>query len=234
MRISLIIPTLNERGSIYELLARIDAVAKQLSAQNHQIEAIVVDDASFDGTVAMVSSARERVSYPIIIIERAVRDLSGAVLAGLAVVKGEAIGVMDADLSHPPELLPKLVDALRSADLVVASRHLPGGGVENWPWLRQMSSVVGTTLARWLEVTISDPMSGFFLMKREVVAGITLSPIGYKILLEILIKGRYNQVAEVSYVFANRTVGHSKLSPKIIARYLVHILRLHTWRKKHK
>lgn len=232
MRISLVVPTLNEGGVIEILLARLDAVARTLRLSNNELEVIIVDDRSTDGTPEIIRRIKNGFSFTVILLERQIRDLATAVLDGMSLATGEIIGVLDADLSHPPELIPTLINGLARGEIVVASRHLPGGGVENWPYIRKFTSRLGAWAARAIGVKITDPMSGFFLFKRQVLAGVNLSPIGYKILLEILVKGYYDKVIELPYIFLNRAVGSSKLGPKVMINYLRHLNRLFIWKLK--
>lgn len=232
MRVSFVVPTLNEGKVIKELLTRLSDVAEILKLDGKEMEIIIVDDGSTDDTREIVKKIKNDFSFSVILLERQIRDLATAVLAGLTLASGDILGVMDSDLSHPPELIPSLIKALDKSEIVVASRNLPGGGVENWPTNRKLYSRIGTWLARLAGVSISDPMSGFFVFKRGVIESIELQPIGYKILLEILAKGRYNKVIEVPYIFLNRTVGSSKLGPKVMLNYLRHLGRLVVWKMK--
>ncbi len=227
MKISLIVPTLNERGSIERLFRAVEAAVRRLPA-DAAFEAVLVDDGSTDGTAAFVRSLP--LAFPVKIVERNERGLATAVLVGFAAATGDVLGVIDADLSHPPELIPELVAALAEADLAVASRHAPGGVVEKWPWYRLYASRLMTLITRPLQVPVADPLSGYFFLKRTVVEGAPLSPVGYKILLEILVKGKYRKVVEIPYVFRNRDVGRSKMGFREAFRYLRHLARLYRWK----
>lgn len=227
MRISLIIPTLNEREAIAPLFLRLDAVVRSMAPAD-VLEVVLVDDASTDGTVAVARAAA--VSFSLVVVERKERGLATAVIAGFAAATGDVLGVMDADLSHPPELIPQLVAALQSTDLAVGSRHAEGGVVEEWPWYRLYASALMMQLTRPLGVPVRDPLSGFFFLRRSVIEGVALSPIGYKILLEILVKGHYETVCEVPYTFRNRDVGKSKMDVREATRYLRHLGRLYRWK----
>lgn len=230
MKISLVIPTLNESGSLPRLFAGLSEATKRISPQ-HELEVVLVDDGSTDGTVAVAKGLA--VPFVLQIVERKERGLATAVLKGFSVASGDVWGVMDADLSHPTDLLPRLVEAAQSADVVVASRNLPGGMVEEWPWYRKWASDTATHLVRPLGIRVSDPMSGFFFLHRNVLDGVDCSPIGYKILLEILAKGRYKTVVEVPYVFRNREVGKSKMGMREGLNYLRHLSRLARWKWEH-
>jgi dolichol-phosphate mannosyltransferase len=156
--------------------------------------------------------------------------LASAVLDGMKVAKHELVAVMDADLQHPPELLPKLLEKAKEGhDVVVASRYAEGGGVEGWSFWRRLISRGATLLAHALlprTREVEDPLSGFFLFRKCVVEGVELNPTGYKLLLEVLVRGRYGSVAEVPYVFEARRRGRSKLGLKEIFDYVALLLRL--------
>jgi len=226
--LSLILPTYNEGENIGELLRRIES--QRLGVP---FEVIVVDDGSVDGTVE--EAARLNGSYGNIIILRRGRKmgLASAVLAGFKVAGGETFAVMDADLQHPPELLPRLYQKLLDgADVVVASRYA-GGEVLGWPLHRRLVSAVATAMAHVLlprTKRVKDPLSGYFLAKRAVVEGIDLKPKGYKILLEVLAKGRYSSVEEVPFTFGRRERGSSKLRVSGIIEYLHQLLLLSDYR----
>ncbi len=226
MKISLIIPTLNERGSIERLFAGLAEQACRIAP--HALEVVMVDDGSHDGTVETARST----SFPFQrkIIQRQERGLATAVLRGFAEASGDVLGVMDADLSHPTELIPTLVAALAEHDLVIASRNIAGGAVEEWPWYRQKASQTATWLVRPLGVRVRDPMSGFFFLHRRVLDGVVCSPIGYKILLEILVKGHAKNIVEIPYTFRNRDVGKSKMGTREGMNYLQHLARLYGWK----
>lgn len=225
MRISLVIPTLNERGSIELLLRNIE---KAVCSLTDEFEIILIDDGSTDGTVEYAQSLA--LSIPMHSIVRSERGLATAVLRGFSEAKGDILGVMDADLSHPPEKIPELVAALRDADLSLGSRNISGGMVEEWPWYRKWASGFATSLVRPLGVRVSDPMSGFFFLRRVVLENVECSPIGYKILLEILVKAHPSRIREVPYVFRNRNVGKSKMGMGETMNYLRHIGRLTIWK----
>ncbi len=156
------------------------------------------------------------------------RGLSSAVLDGFAAAGGDILVVMDADLSHPPEKIPEMVAQITEgrADMVVGSRHVSGGSIEDWPIHRRLISKTATLLARPL-TKVKDPMSGFFALRRSVIEGVTLDPVGYKIGLEILVKGRHTKVGEVPIRFANRKAGQSKLGGAVMLRYIDHVTTLY-------
>jgi dolichol-phosphate mannosyltransferase len=155
------------------------------------------------------------------------------VVDGWSVARGEVLGVMDADLQHPPEVLTRLASALRNqnADVAIATRSGPGGGsAEEWSWLRRLTSWAARHLAACVLPRtlgeVSDPMSGMFLARARVLEGVRLEPLGYKILLEVLGKAHYHQVVEVPFVFQARNRGSSKLGLRESLEYLAHLGRL--------
>ncbi len=224
--ISIVVPTYNERENIEELLRRLDS-----SMRGFEYEVIVVDDDSPDGTWEAALELSQK--YPVKVIRRVgVRGLASAVVRGFREARGEAIVVMDADLQHPPEDVPRLIAALEETDIAVASRYAYGGRVEGWSLARRAVSWGATMLARLLlprARRVKDPMSGFFAIKRSVIEGVELSPVGYKVLLEVLVKGRYRRVTEVPYVFRCRQRGESKLSSIEVFKYVRHLLKLMKW-----
>lgn len=223
--LSLIVPTYNEVDNIATLARRVhDAVASCA-----RYELIVVDDDSPDGTAE--ATRRLGSEYPIrVIVRHNERGLASAVIHGFAHASGDVLGVIDADLQHPPEMIPDLLQHARNgADVVVGSRYEPGGGTENWTRQRLIASKMAKMLAHLLlpsSKRASDPLSGFFLVRKEVIEGVELNPIGYKILLEILVRGRVGQVASVPYTFRGREAGESKYGIWEQVNYLRHILRL--------
>ncbi len=227
MLISIIIPTLNERdalgflfGELRETLARIPG---------YEFEIIIVDDGSIDGTREFVSSFKN-FPWPLKLIERNKRGLSTAILEGFKNARGEILAVMDADLSHPPEIIPKLLDALKNSDIVIGSRHIYGGGVEEWPFARKMFSRFATALARPISSGVRDPLSGFFFIKKSTLKNADLKPLGYKILLEIIVKCAPLKIIEIPYTFRNRSVGRSKLNWKVTIDYFRHLIRLYLYK----
>ena len=225
MDISIIIPTYNEAENIPIL---VDEIAKNLK---EDYELIVVDDDSPDKTWQIAEKLKEK--YPLNVLRRInKKGLSSAVLDGLAIAKGNILGVIDADLSHPPEKIPELINAIREGpDFVIGSRLIKGGKVEDWPFHRKFVSWGARILARPL-TPIKDIMSGFFFIKKEVIENKKFKPHGYKIALEILIKGNYNKTKEIPIIFRNRQLGQSKLSVKIQLEYLYQLLDLYMYKLK--
>jgi dolichol-phosphate mannosyltransferase len=223
--VSLVLPTYNERECVQRLHERIEAALRP-----YRYEVIVVDDDSPDGTADIVRTLA--VTQPYRLISRPRRSgLSSAVLDGCHVATGRIVVVMDADGSHPPEVLPQLIEPIQSgrAEFVLGSRRVPGGSDEGLGTMRWVTSWMATFPARPL-TRVHDPMSGFFAVRRDVLDRAHLTPTGFKVGLEILVKCHPRPVAEVPYLFAERLAGESKLGPMVIASYGRHLVRLYRWR----
>ena len=221
---SLIVPTYCESKNIAILVERVHQ-----SLSNYSYELVVVDDNSPDGTSEIANSLSQQ--YPVrVITRRNERGLASAVVEGFKQARGDILGVIDADLQHPPEVIPELLETVMSgADVVIASRYVEGGGSEGWSASRKIISKGSKLLAQVLLSSargIKDPLSGFFLLRREVIDGVELSPTGYKILLEVLVKGKAREIAEVPYIFRVRERGTSNLTSGEGIRYLKHLTRL--------
>jgi dolichol-phosphate mannosyltransferase len=222
--VSVVVPTYNEALGIEKLIA---AVSDALRANGINGEIVIVDDNSPDGTGALVDSLSAK--HPVRCVHRAGKlGLSSAVIDGWATCTSPIIGVMDADFSHDPLIVPKLVHAIQNGEceLAIGSRYVAGGGITNWPWRRKITSRVAIALARPL-TPVRDITSGFFFCKRSVIDGVTLDPIGFKIGLEVILKGKYKQVKEIPYVFTDRTAGTSKLNSGEIVNYLKQLSKMY-------
>jgi dolichol-phosphate mannosyltransferase len=226
--VSIVIPTYNEAASIQETLRR---AAASLRKSGAEFELIVVDDSSGDGTAELAEALAGEL--PVRVLRRPGRlGLATAVLHGWGKARGGFLGVIDADLQHPPEVLADLVAALGSqkVGLAVATRYVPGGGTSGWSWVRRFISWAGGRLAAtvlpWTLDGVHDSGSGMFLVRKEALEGVQLNPVGYKTLLEVLARGRYRQIAEVPYVFEKRERGRSKLGARQYLEYLLHLGRL--------
>lgn len=229
MLLSLIVPTYNERQSIVPLLQRATAA---LNKGLDEFEIIVVDDDSPDGTWQAAEEIAKDNPQVRVIRRRNERGLTTAVLAGWSTAKGELLGVIDGDLQHPPEVLPVLLKSFFDprVDIAIASRNVEGGGVSQWRPQRKVIAWVARSVARLvfpgLLHAVRDPMSGFFILKRAVIDSVVLKPLGYKILLEVLARGKYQTIKEIPYVFEERKMGKSKLGPKQCLDLLLHLWRL--------
>ncbi len=225
MKVSIVTPTYNEKDNIEGLVNGIFD-----DYHDYDVELIIVDDNSPDGTGDVADRLSEE--YPIKVVHRSGKlGLSSAVLAGFDNASGDIIGVIDADLSHPTSKIPELIDCIikENVDIAIASRLVPGGGVEDWPFSRRLVSRVAILLARPL-TKVKDPMTGFFFLKKNVIKDVKLQPIGYKILLEILVRGKYAKYREIPYLFLNRSVGSSKLGAREYTNYVKHLFSLYSYK----
>jgi dolichol-phosphate mannosyltransferase len=229
IELSIILPTYNESSTIEKIL---DAIA---TATPHRIktEVLVIDDDSPDGTSKIVDSYIQKskgvVSFRIH-TRKGKRGLSSAVIDGIGLAHGKFILVMDSDFSHPPQMISTMYDELvnNGLDIVVGSRYVEGGKYEEWPLTRKLISKVGNSLAGlWLGLDVKDSMTGLFALKKDLIKNLSFEAIGYKILLEILVKTKGAKVKEVPFVCVNRKEGSSKFSFSIINDYfkLLKILR---------
>jgi len=231
--ISVIIPTYNEKDNITPL---VEALHRALSGYRYEV--IFVDDNSRDGTIDIAHSLEAK--FPVKIIVRTTeRGLATAVVEGFKHATGDIFVVMDADLQHPPEFIPSLLKGIEDgADLAISSRYIPGGGTSNWSLSRRIISRGAIFMTHVLLPSthrIKDITTGFFALKREIVAGAELKPVGWKILLEVVFMGKYQKAVEVPFVFTGREKGSSKLNIKPELEYLQHIWSLmrrkgETWR----
>ena len=230
-RVSVVVPTYREAASIPDLVARLDEVRQQAGLE---MELLLMDDDSRDGTDSVVGSLGK--DWVKLVVRTTDRGLSQAVLDGLGRASGEYLVVMDADLSHPPQAIVAMLDALDAgADMAIGSRFVEGASTaESWGAFRQLNSKVATLLALPL-TRLSDPMSGFFAMRRSTfAAGREFNPLGYKIGLELMLKCPVQRVAEVPIHFANRVHGESKLSLREQVKYLRHLGRLYWYTASHR
>ena len=210
----------------------ITAVFDAYQANGVEGDLVIVDDNSPDGTGAVADDLATR--FPIRVIHRAGKlGLGTAVIDGFNAASAGIVGVIDADLSHPPDLVPHLLAVMQKerADFVIGSRYVPGGGTSNWEQTRVLMSKFACLLARGL-TPVHDATSGFFLMRRERARGVTISAGGFKICLELLIRSEPGLVIEVPYVFKGRTAGESKMNWKEAAGYLRQLRDLHAYRRR--
>lgn len=233
MKFSIVIPTYNEAGGIERLVVALDDVFKK---NNLDGEIVIVDDNSPDGTGAIVDRLAQ--TYPVRCLHRPGKmGLSSGVIDGWKFARPDsvAVGAMDGDFSHDINVLPKMVQALESGGygLAVGSRYVPGGGIENWPLKRKITSLVAIALAKPL-TRVKDITSGYFLVKRSAIEGVDLDPIGFKIGLEVIAKAHYGNVIEVPFVFTDRIAGESKLNQTEIFNYLKQLGKIYSGRLRPK
>ena len=206
--VSIVTPTYNERENIPKLTQELfELIAKY---PDIDLELIIVDDNSPDGTGEVADSLTG--TYPVKVIHRKGKmGLGSAVMEGFVLSKRDIVGVMDADLSHDPIIIPQMIYSLKENDIVIGSRFTNESSVENWRLDRKLLSLTGVWLARIL-TSAADPLSGFFLLHKKVLNDITLTSPGYKILLEVLVKGNYSKIKEIPFKFRTREHSVSKLN----------------------
>jgi dolichol-phosphate mannosyltransferase len=226
-KLGLVIPTLNEEANIGTLL---DRVRLNLDGLPIDYELLVVDDDSTDGTGAVVREYSKSDPRIRLLVRVGCRGLAGAVIYGWNHTDANLLGVIDADLQHPPELLPALVTAIQGGqDIAIASRYSAGNGTPGWNPLRRAVSLLGTWTTMLLQkpsIRVRDPLSGFFMMRRTCITGVQLQPEGFKLLLEILVRGNIRSVTEIPYNFGQRFAGKSKASLRVGLDYVVLLGRL--------
>jgi dolichol-phosphate mannosyltransferase len=234
LKFSLVIPTFNESQNLQELVEILSELLDRIVPEEYEL--IVVDDDSPDRTWEL---ACELIPiYPQLRVMRreTERGLSTAVIRGWQAARGEILGVIDADLQHPPEILLQLWGEMtKGAELAVASRNVEGGGVSEWSLTRRFLSrgaqILGLIVLPEVIGRLSDPMSGYFMVRRSAIVNKLLSPVGYKILIEVAARGQIRWIAETGYVFRERVAGASKVTWKQYIEYIQHLiaLRLSLW-----
>jgi dolichol-phosphate mannosyltransferase len=230
-KLAIVIPTLREAANLPGLLAHIRSV---LDPVGIVYEIIVVDDDSRDGTEEIVTALGRQDPRVRLLVRKGERGLSGAVLYGWRQTDAAILGVMDADLQHPPELLPRLFAAILAGnDLAIGSRYTAGGELGAWNPIRKWLSTVAVWATWPIQrpgVRAHDPMTGFFMLRRECIDGIAFQPFGFKLLLEILVRGRIRSVAEIPLAFGLRSQGASKANFKVGWDYAKLLARLYAAR----
>jgi len=222
-KLGLVIPTLNEAGNIPVLLNRLSAAVENAPVD---CEFIIVDDGSSDGTADVGRQCAARDPRVRVFVRNGKRGLAGAVIHGWAQTDAELLGVIDADLQHPPELLPELLaPVLNGSDIAIASRYVEGNGDSLGEWnkfrvfVSRCSTLLATAPLRGRGLKVKDPLAGYFVVRRGCIDHLKLQPEGFKILLEILVKGNIRKTAEVPYQFATRQSGKSKADIKVALHY---------------
>ena len=229
IELSLIIPTYNESHNLPILIPSLIQLLDRTIPERYEL--IVVDDNSPDRTWEVARELTSQYSQLKVMRRENEKGLSTAVIRGWQVARGQILGVIDADLQHPPEILLQLWHQMqRGADLAVASRHIEGGGVSEWNLIRRFLSrgaqMLGLLILPEVISRLSDPMSGYFMLRRHTIAGMPLNPVGYKILIEVVARGRIRWIGEVGYVFRERLAGMSKVTWKQYLEYIRHLLKL--------
>lgn len=215
--LTVIIPTFNEEANIRNIVMAVDAVFYENSI-NGQI--LVVDDNSPDATISIIRELMRTKKNMELLVREKDHGLSQSVADGFCHAASDIFIVIDADFSHPPLLIPRMYEEIRNGyDIVIGSRYMQGGGIRKWPLKRRIISIGATFLGRLLFPDITDPVSGFFAVKKTVVEKAPLKPRGYKILLEVLGKGTWVKDKEIPFEFVDREAGASKLKVKTIIEY---------------
>jgi dolichol-phosphate mannosyltransferase len=215
--LTVIIPTFKEEANIRNIVTEVDAVFKRNGLNG---EILVVDDKSPDNTIAIVNELKQTLPNVNLLVRTADHGLSQSVADGFLHASSDIFVVIDADFSHPPALIVKMYEEIRAgSDVVIGSRYMEGGGIKKWPLKRRVISLGATFLGRILFPDITDPVSGFFAIRKDVVAQARLKPRGYKILLEVLGKGTWVKDKEIPFEFSDREIGASKLKLKTIIEY---------------
>jgi dolichol-phosphate mannosyltransferase len=238
---SIIIPTYNESENILRLISEIE---KNLPTSDFT-EIVIVDDNSPDGTGKLVENyinqqksttekegSPKTKNYRIKIVHRIGKNgLIPAIMDGVKQSSGLNVIIMDADFSHPPEVIPKMMQELKMNpnSIIIGSRYIEGGKVVGWPKKRRLLSMGASILARFgLNVRrVKDPMSGLFALPRELIQNISIDTKGYKILLEILVKNKEIPTKEIPYTFIDRQSGKSKMDRNVIMNYAEAIWQLY-------
>jgi len=222
--LSVVIPTYNERDQVASL---VDQLFASCAMHGVSAEVIIVDDNSPDGTGDFAERLARTLAMRV--IHRPSKlGLGSAVIDGIGAAAGDIVCVMDADLSHPPALVPALYAVLKSrdVDMVVASRYVAGGGTRSWPARRRRLSRLACCAVRPL-TPVHDAMSGFFLVRRDLFCAVPRSFRGFKIGLELLVRSSPRSVAEIPYVFVGRVAGSSKMTVGELIRSLWQLLALY-------
>lgn len=226
--LALVVPTIEESATLPLLLNR---ARQSLECTGIAFEILVVDDDSRDGSAQVVGAIAAEDARVRLLVRKGERGLSGAILHGWQNTNAEILGVMDADLQHPPELLPKLVQAvLDGCDVAIASRYAQGGSLGNWNPLRRWISALAIAMTWPLQrcnVRVKDPMSGFFVVRRTCLEKVPFQSTGFKLLLEILVRGNVTSVQEIPMVFGKRRAGTSKATLTVAWEYVVLLAKLY-------
>jgi dolichol-phosphate mannosyltransferase len=223
-KVSIVIPAYKEGDNILPLSKEIDLVMKKA---NYNYEIIIVDDNSDDGTIEVVDKIKNlyNITLKVRLNER---GLSSAVIDGFKIASGDIYVVMDGDLSHPPEKIVELIDAIKNKnhEFVIGSRFVKGGSMPHFNFYRKINAWISKMLARPF-TKVTDPMAGFFAFPSKILKSYdNLSPLGFKIGLELIVKCKPSSITEIPIVFQERLHGESKLSIKEQINYLIHLKRL--------
>jgi dolichol-phosphate mannosyltransferase len=227
--VSLVLPTYNERANLPVV---VDRVRRSLDTAGISFELVVVDDDSPDETWKLAEAMGDGDPRIRVVRRRGERGLATAVVAGWRHARGRLLAVMDADLQYRPESLPAMVRAFDDpgVDVAIGSRYAPGATVQEWSVKRWAISLGARLIARLALPdalgAVLDPGAGYFMVRREVIAGLELQPRGFKILIEVLARSRYEGVVEIGQQYEGRKEGQSKLRGRQVLEYLSHLTDL--------
>tara|TARA_B100000029_G_C17591520_1_gene962653 strand:+ start:734 stop:1456 length:723 start_codon:yes stop_codon:yes gene_type:complete len=233
IELTILLPTFNESSTIEKML---DAIRNNLP-DGISIEILIIDDNSPDGTSNIVNSYFEKSENNFsfkVHTRKNERGLSSAIIDGIRIANGKYVLIMDSDFSHPPQMIETMYHEIdnNELDIVIGSRYIQGGKSEDWPILRKLMSRLANTIPKLiLGLDVNDSMSGFFIIKKELIKNLTFQAIGWKILLEILVKAKTSKIQEIPYSCKNRDEGESKFSFSIINDYFVLLRILMSYRK---
>lgn len=226
--LSVVVPTYNEEGNIAPFLLELCESLDLLLPQRYRV--LVVDDNSPDSTLEQAGNVAEMHSQIRLVKRMEKRELSTAVIRGWQMAHGRVLATINADYQHPPHLIAEMWKRIEDTDLVVASRYCHGGSVGDWPLSRRIISRgaywLGKIMLPDIFMRLTDPLSGCFMLKREVVTGVELKPIGYKSLIEVLARGNVSSIADIPYQMQVRTRGSSKFYGARWGDYLLQLWRL--------
>jgi len=230
VKLSLISPTYNEAENVRRLM---EETGECLRGVDYEL--IICDDDSPDQTWQVVANLAKTNPRLKLLRRESDRGLTRSVMDGFRIASGDIVGCIDADLQHDPIILPQMLEAMsQGADLVVGSRYVRGGSTGNWKWVRSVGSWAATKLAQWtLGVTIHDPLSGYFMLRRDDFLRISqqMRGSGFKILLEIVAHCGPCRVQEIPYTFRRRVAGTSKLTRRIVLAYLIQLWELRSGKR---
>lgn len=221
---SVVIPTYNEAENIEEFIITVSEIL-----DNIDFELIIVDDNSPDKTWALAKNISKNMDNVKVIVRDDKRDLSRSILRGINESRSEKIAVIDADFQHPPEKLIDLYHNLSDSDIVICSRRMYEGRVESWTLSRKLISRAAELIAKTLFkelYDVTDPLSGYFGLNKNILRKTKLEPEGYKLLIEILIKTNYDSLKEIPYTFYDRDRGSSSIGFTEYVKYLKHLFKL--------
>ncbi len=220
-KLALVVPTLNEAGNIERLL---NEVSDSLRPLRFPYEIIVVDDNSADETPDIVLNYSRRDAHVRLLSRKEEKGLAGAVIHGWVHTDANLLGVIDADLQHPPSLLPGLLGAMADGyDIAIASRYAAKDGVKGWNPIRVAISRMSTLATLPFQrkgIRVKDPMSGFFIVRRDAIEGLEFESKGFKLLLEVLVRGRIRSAQEIPFQFGLRHAGKSKAGTAVALHFL--------------